>query len=198
MVEASQLIRDRRLELGMSTRRLAALAGVAYPTVSRIENGHEIPRWSTMQRLTTALGLETSVTSDRPIVTMTLADVASEWSTSARWNDEPDWTSLRAFADQLTLRPEAANLAIQVRPPRTTSLLLDNCLAAMAEKIAHDCGFRPPRWTKDVPPLDTPWEAPGTPRMRAAARKSTPIEFARRRIFLDPVAIWRRNALTRA
>ncbi|MGA1259414.1 MAG: helix-turn-helix transcriptional regulator, partial [Ilumatobacteraceae bacterium] len=49
-------IRDERTQLGMSTRDLARLAGVAYPTISRIENGHEQPRWSTLQKIFVVLG----------------------------------------------------------------------------------------------------------------------------------------------
>lgn len=197
-MDAGQLIRERRLLLGMSTRRLASLAGVSYPTVSRIENGHEAPRWSTMQRLTKALGLETTIASEASSAKVTLVDIARSWNANPRRDGEPDWTSLRAFADQLSIFPEIANIAIRTKPPRTSSRLVDNILAAIAEKIAHDCGFHPPRWTKEISPLDAPWEGPGTPRMRAAARKATPPEFESRKIFLDPVAIWRRNALTRA
>ncbi|NBO06483.1 MAG: XRE family transcriptional regulator, partial [Actinobacteria bacterium] len=44
-------IRQARASLGISTRELARLADVAYPTVSRIERGHEEPRWDTLTRL---------------------------------------------------------------------------------------------------------------------------------------------------
>ena len=198
MLDASILIRERRQALGISTRRLAALAGVSYPTISRIENGHEVPRWSTMQRLTEALGINATLSEIAPSATVTLADVAREWTSLPRRNEEPDWTSLRAFADQLAIHPEFANVAIRTRPQRTSSLLVDNILAAIAEKVAHDCGFHPPQWAKDVPPLDAPWESLGTPRMRSSARRATPKEFVRRNVFFDPVAIWRKNALTRA
>jgi predicted transcriptional regulator len=42
-------VRAGRARLGLSTRDLAHLAGVAYPTISRIENGHVQPRWSTLE-----------------------------------------------------------------------------------------------------------------------------------------------------
>ena len=180
------------------TEFLADLAGVSYPTISRIENGHEAPRWSTMQRLTHALGLDPSFTATQVTATYTLATVAKDWMKSPSRTGEPDWTSLRSFTDQLSLHPELSNLAIRQRPPRTGSPLVDNLLAAIAEKIAHDCGFRRPAWTRNVEPLASPWESQGTPRKRSTARTRTPIEFSRRGLFLDPVAIWRKNALTRA
>ena len=192
------VIQERRKFLGISTRRLADFAGVSYPTISRIENGHEAPRWSTMQRLTHALGLDPSFTATQVTATYTLATVAKDWMKSPSRTGEPDWTSLRSFTDQLSLHPELSNLAIRQRPPRTGSPLVDNLLAAIAEKIAHDCGFRRPAWTRNVEPLASPWESQGTPRKRSTARTRTPIEFSRRGLFLDPVAIWRKNALTRA
>ena len=50
------MIRTERETLGLSMRDLAALAGVSYPTISRIENGHEDPRWDTLTKLAAALG----------------------------------------------------------------------------------------------------------------------------------------------
>jgi hypothetical protein len=44
------------------------------------------------------------------------------------------------------------------------SALIDNLLAATAEKLADDAQIRRPAWTERLPPLYTPWTAPTTPR----------------------------------
>lgn len=50
--------RDRQR---ISQRKLSELSGVPQKTISRIENGIDIPKLSTLIKLTTALGLEFSV-----------------------------------------------------------------------------------------------------------------------------------------
>jgi hypothetical protein len=87
---------------------------------------------------------------------------------------EPEWTRLRG------------------------SRLIDNLLAAIAEKLAANVGIRAAAWTALVEPLDTPWEAPGTPRRRAATAAQTAPEFAARNITLSTSAIWRDRAMAGA
>ncbi|MFS0646781.1 helix-turn-helix domain-containing protein [Siminovitchia sp. 179-K 8D1 HS] len=50
--------RDRQ---GISQRKLSEMSGVPQKTISRIENGIDVPKISTLIKLTTALGLEFSV-----------------------------------------------------------------------------------------------------------------------------------------
>lgn len=54
--------RDRQ---GISQRKLSELSGVAQKTISRIENGIDIPKLATLIQLTNALGLELSVVEKR-------------------------------------------------------------------------------------------------------------------------------------
>jgi hypothetical protein len=70
-------------------------------------------------------------------------------------------------------------------------LLLDNLLAGIAEKAAHDVDIRHPMWTDHVAPLREAWVAPGTPTMQQRAREFTPAEFAHRNVFVAASAIWR-------
>ncbi|MDG2234265.1 MAG: helix-turn-helix transcriptional regulator, partial [Ilumatobacter sp.] len=85
----SAMIRTERETLGLSMRDLAALAGVSYPTISRIENGHEDPRWDTLTKIAAALGKTLAPTFEtRPI--LRLADIDVDGATG-----EPDWTRLR-------------------------------------------------------------------------------------------------------
>lgn len=94
---------DERTRLGLCTRDLARLAGVAYPTVSRIENGHVQPRWSTLERIFEVLGRPLALSAaDREQPRH--ADLSDAWSEDATHAEHPDWTRLRALVDQLRLR----------------------------------------------------------------------------------------------
>ncbi len=48
-------IRERRIDLGWTQAELAKRTGISQADISRLENGHLDARWSTIQRLLTAL-----------------------------------------------------------------------------------------------------------------------------------------------
>ena len=182
------MIRNEREALGLSMRDLAALAGISYPTISRIENGHEDPRWDTLTKIAAALGKTLApMFETRPI--LRLADIDIEGTTG-----EPDWTRLRSFADQITLHPEWTAAAIADAPSPGSSFM-SNLLAAIAEKLADDAKIQRPRWTKRIAALESPWEAPATPRRRAMNAQNTPAQFAARHITLPERTIWREREL---
>ena len=183
MSSVGELIRQRRGALGLSTRHLASLAGVGYPTISRVENGHEEPRWSTLEKLATALGLE--LTFEEAGGFTKLADL------TPLVDGEPDWTVLRAFVDQIRLRPELTAAATAAQPLPSGSTLVDNLLAGIAERLAGFVAIRPPAWTLEVAPLVELWVAPMTPGRREKAEANTPLEFQARNIVLPEGAVWR-------
>ncbi|HWG08757.1 MAG TPA: helix-turn-helix transcriptional regulator [Solirubrobacteraceae bacterium] len=53
-----ELIRQRRLTLGLSQRSLARRAGTTQAAVSRIERGLTTPTWETVRALLLAMGYE--------------------------------------------------------------------------------------------------------------------------------------------
>lgn len=55
------ILRDARRRAGVSQRRLAIRTGIAAPSISRIENGHESPSFERFGALLQALGFESSV-----------------------------------------------------------------------------------------------------------------------------------------
>jgi transcriptional regulator with XRE-family HTH domain len=55
-MDAGTLLRQRRQAHGLSQRELAIRAGTRQATISRIENGHEIPTVQRLDELLTALG----------------------------------------------------------------------------------------------------------------------------------------------
>lgn len=188
IVSIGYRLRELRQELDLSTRQLARLAGVSYPTISRIENGHDDPQWSTIEKLLQALGHTTRF--ERRQDFTRLAELVD-----ARHRDgEPDWTLLRGFIDQIELRPELAAAATCDRPLPTGAPVFDNILAAIAEKVADDAGLRPALWTAAVEPLEDVWLPPGTPRRLADARTRTAPEFLARNIVLPTDALWRHRS----
>lgn len=184
-------IRQARVSLGISTRELARLTDVSYPTISRIERGHEQPRWDTLTRLLRALGQTLTMARAEQTAMMRLADLTDAWSADRSGDHQPDWTLLRAFTDELQRFPELTAAAIADAPRRSGSPFFDCLLAAIAETCAERVGLRHPAWTKLRPPLAAPWEGFGTSRMRQISRRNAPPSFARRNIYIDRAAIWR-------
>jgi transcriptional regulator with XRE-family HTH domain len=58
------LVRDARLEAGLSQRALARRAGTSQPAVARYETGAASPSWETLQRLTGACGKQLRVSAE--------------------------------------------------------------------------------------------------------------------------------------
>jgi transcriptional regulator with XRE-family HTH domain len=193
----SGIVRAERKKLGLSTRELGRLAGVAYPTISRIENGHEQPRLDTLAKLLKALGA-TLVTSLEPAPVPRLCLLADAWTRDALGDELPDWTRWRGFVDQLRLHREITAAAIFEAPLPSGSALIDNLLAATAEKLADDAQIKRPAWTERFPPLRTHWSAPATPRTHAAHVAATPSQFAARNMTLPESALWRDREMVRA
>ena len=185
-------IRAERTRLGISTRDLARLAGVSYPTISRIENGHEEPRWSTLDKLFEVLG-HPLAPAPNARVQARLADLSEAWTKDATGVEHPDWVRLRGLADQLTLRPVLVAQAILPEPPRSSSTLMDTLLAAVAEKLADDAGIARPRWTRRRKPLERPWSV--ATRRSNRVESKVPDQFLRRGLLIPESAIWRERAL---
>jgi transcriptional regulator with XRE-family HTH domain len=189
MSSPGALLAAARRDAGLSMHALAARAKVAYTTVSRIEHGQVDPTTRMLQRLLAASGarLELSTSAD---VTPQLADLVDAWKVE-NGRALPNWTRLRAFLDMLAQRPELAGPATIRMPTPSGSPLMDNLLAAIAEKVADDAGIPRPPWTKRVPKLSERWITEGTPRMKAAAEAATPEPLARRGITVRVDSLWR-------
>ena len=99
-MDAGTLLRQRRRAHGLSQRELALRAGTRQATISRIENGHEVPTVKRLDQLLTALGecLELSAVPldpERPA-----HDVQADQAKSMTTRLE-DGFSLALFASQL-------------------------------------------------------------------------------------------------
>jgi len=187
------MLLDARLASGLSARALALMAGASTTTVTRIEGGSMDPTVGMLSRLLAATGrtLELSVAESRGAAPLSLAGLVGAWTTTAS-GERPDWTRLRAFLDALALRPEQTKAAISRTPPPSGSPMLDALMAGMADKLADDHGLRRPAWTGATGRfLPSPWESPGTLRMRQAARDQTPSQLREHGIIASRDSLWR-------
>jgi transcriptional regulator with XRE-family HTH domain len=190
----AELLRAGRRELGISTRALGVLAGVAYPTISRIENGHCVPRRETLDKISRVLGLSLQSGREAPEIPR-LCDLVDRWEYDAFGVAQPEWTYWRAFTDQLALHPDLTAAAVGPPPSPSGSLFIDNLLAGIAEILVDQSGLPRPSWTRRYLPLNIPWRAPGTPLMHADHVAATPPQLAARNIVLPVSALWRSHQL---
>lgn len=182
-----QFVATLRTEAGLSQRALANRAGCTRSTIARIESGQMEPTVAMLARIAAATGRRLSFTADGFAKSGSLAAIAN----SASATTPVPWRPLRGLIDSVHKHPERAQKAISDPPPRTGSDRLDNLLAAIAEKLADDASLRRPTWTHAVPPLMEEWQAPGTPRMRAAEAAAAAPQFVKRRILLGAFNLWR-------
>lgn len=147
------------------------------------------PTVTMLARITAAAGRQLTIQAVVPNSGLRLAAIAE----SATGIDTVDWTRLRGIVDWLRVHPDQTEEAITDPPPRTGELIIDNLLAAIAEKIADDAGRPRPPWTGCVPPLSQTWSPPGTPRMQAVEAASAPVQFSSRNLLIGAENLWRQT-----
>ena len=188
---AADLLRDARKKADLSMRGLAIRADVAYTTVQRIEQGTMDPTVGMLRKLLAAMGEELELgcsSADIP----ELATLVDAWHTNRAGHDLPDWTRLRAFLDYLQLHPHLCGPATLRKPPPSGSVVMDNFLAAIAEKICDDAELPRPAWASAIPALQEEIAASGTPRMQQITRSETPAQFLARGLVVSVYDLWRK------
>jgi transcriptional regulator with XRE-family HTH domain len=196
MENAGSLLREAREGANQSIRALAARAGVAASTVSRIEQGTLDPSFTTLSRLLASTGhcLTTQRSPATPGSAPTrLADLARAWIGTAAAG-EPDWTALRATLDLLLQHPERIPAAIQDAPRRPASPVQRAILAALAERLAANAALPSPAWARQTKALPDEWAPAGTPRMIQAWRAATLPELRARNLTVDELSLFRAGA----
>lgn len=193
-MDAATTLRRAREGAGLSVSALARKAGVPTSTASRVEHGTLDPTVTMMSRLLAATGTRLAV--DDTLLDDSL--MLTRLATSAV-GDEVDlnWVEIRHLVDQLEHEPDRIPDAISTPPPRSGNERLDTLLAAIAERLADEHGLDRPRWCSQVPPLADPWEAHGTPRIKARSAAEAPHQFRERNILLSARHLWRDHALER-
>ena len=181
------MVREWRVEAGLSQRALARRCGAFASTIRRIEDGSSDPTITMLQRIAAASGRQLTVDSAAPNET-SIAGLVARLAIDEF--GEPDWTEIRSYADWTDQHPHDALGSIALPPMRTESDRIDNLIAAIAETIADACDAAPPRWCAPVDPLAEPWLAPGTAAMRARHEADIPPRFASRNVRLPAGTVW--------
>lgn len=100
VMDAGALLRNRRLAAGVSQHDLALRAGTRQATISRIENGHEIPTVERLNQLLHALGERLVLTAVSLDAERPAGDVHADHAKSMGARLEDGFT-LAAFASEL-------------------------------------------------------------------------------------------------
>ena len=187
-MEVAEVITRAKGSSEVSVRALAASAGVAGTTITRIQGGVVDPTLHTVERILEAAGFELSLSVVRRGGERTpgLGDLSDAWSIR-RDRVRPDWTRWRAFLDHLALHPEHVAEAIYVPPLPAGSRTIDALLAGVADKVADDAGLPRPSWTAMAPVLDEPYE----PLVRRGVQLEVPPQLAARGLMIDTQSLWR-------
>jgi transcriptional regulator with XRE-family HTH domain len=187
-MQAGELVTNAKASAGLSVRRLAADAGVAGSTITRIQAGSVDPSVRTLERILAAAGfaLQLSAIHRGSRRTPRLSDLADAWSRARRLR--LDWPRWRALLDELALHPDRIPEAIYVAPPPAGEPVVDTLLAAVAEKLADDAGLPRPSWTDQVPPLAEPYAPPTA---RTVTGHHVPVQLAARGLMIDAASLWR-------
>ncbi|MGQ0433390.1 MAG: helix-turn-helix domain-containing protein [Microthrixaceae bacterium] len=187
-MDVAEVISRARGSSEVSVRALAASAGVAGSTITRIQGGVVDPTLHTVERILEAAGFELRLSVVRlgGKRSPRLGDLSDAWSIR-RGRTRPDWTRWRALLDHLALHPELVVEAIYVPPLPSGSRMIDALLAGVADKIADDAGLPRPSWTSRVPALDEPYEPPARP----GAQLEVPQQLAERGLMIDTESLWR-------
>jgi len=186
----AELLHNARIAAGLSIRDLAGCAGVAASTVVRIESGQVDPTLGMLSKLLDVTGCQLLIAVAGQSIP-SIADLSTEWRLDADGIPRPRWTAFRAFLDGLHRHPEWSAPSTSRAPAPSGSLLIDNMLAGIAEKVRDDAALPRPGWVGKVRPDDSEWISPGTPTMQKRARATTPPQLAARNIFVTADSLWR-------
>jgi hypothetical protein len=170
-------------------RELAARAGVAGSTITRIQAGVVDPTDHTLSRVLAAAGYELRLSAARADARPSpqLTGLVGAW-TRRGGEVRLDWPRWRGLLDSLALHPELVPEAIYPSPPPAGDRVVDTLLAAAAEKLADEAALPRPTWTLAVPPLDVPYRPPV---VRPDTQHEVAAQFEARGLLIDTASLWR-------
>lgn len=61
MKDISSLIKEKRIEKGISQAKLAEMVGMQQPSIARLESGKVVPSLETVERIAEALNLQVKI-----------------------------------------------------------------------------------------------------------------------------------------
>ena len=171
-----------RQQRGLSQRKLAKRAGLAYKTVQLLESGAKNPRWSTLEKMAKVLDLSSPEMLLSPQTTR-LSSTATETAKLIGQDGEESWKLwLFEFVDQFRRAPQP-EMITQAPDPNISPRILA-LLASTVESLCAENKIPAPWWCAGVPPLPEPWFVADIENLKAAALVESPAAFRQRNIFV--------------
>ena len=181
-----ELVRELRLDAGLSLRELAAASELAVSTIHRTERGELHPTVDTLERIVAATGhrlrLDAHPESAGSVLGLSLV-------LRRELTDQKGLSVVRRAAE-LASRFDAAPSASRARmllaePPPVGAVEWDAFLGGFAEWLAVRSGVEVPVWTESPSRfLERGWWVTPMVSMRAWEFAGTPVSLQRRGVFL--------------
>jgi transcriptional regulator with XRE-family HTH domain len=185
-VTAAELVRQARIETGLTVRALAAAAGVAASTVHRIEKAEIEPTVDTLRRILEAAGMHLRIGQELDYAA-SLVGLARSIHQDIAQGDRT-WPVRKAA--ELVKRFRGVDDAtrhrmIAAEPPGTGDSRWDAFVAALAEWLAVQSGLATPAWaTKRDRYLREGWWITPMASMQAWEYAGSPASFQNRGVYL--------------
>jgi transcriptional regulator with XRE-family HTH domain len=181
---AARLLRDARLDAGLTQVQLARRAGVSQPVIAAYEAGSREPSVPMLSRLVEATGRKLVMRYEPDRAIYRLCDTARD---IAKTRDDAT-KLLLVFEFLRSAQDDGASVAelVTPTPPPTGDARFDAMLAAVAEHLCRTTKRRPPRWVFSPDRyLDTPWWVSTLGSAQRRAHANAPMPFRRRGVMID-------------
>lgn len=180
------LVKELRLDSGLSLRELAVASELAASTIHRTERGELHPTVNTLERIVSATGHRLRIDA-RP---ESAGSVLGLSMVLRRELSDQKGISVVRRAAELASRFDAAQSAsrawmLMAEPPPVGAVEWDAFLGGFAEWLAVRSGMEAPAWTESPSRfLDRGWWVTPMVSMRAWEFAGTPVSLQRRGVFL--------------
>ena len=180
------LVKELRLDSGLSLRELAVASELAASTIHRTERGELHPTVNTLERIVSATGHRLRIDA-RPESSGSVLGLSMVLR--GELSDQKGISVVRRAAE-LASRFDAAQSASRARmlmaePPPVGAVEWDAFLGGFAEWLAVRSGMEAPAWTESPSRfLDRGWWVTPMVAMRAWEFAGTPVSLQRRGVFL--------------
>jgi transcriptional regulator with XRE-family HTH domain len=182
-----ELLRQARLDAGLSLRALGDRASTSAATLATYEAGRKEPRISTLQRLVDATG-GALVLEVQGLHRRWPSAQATAGAITAALRDSDERQALRTaldFLDRIRGADPREHVDLVTAPaPLCGDTRFDALIAAIVEDECATAGVLIPAWTSEAERFVRPfWFVSGIPDLHASALAHTPIAYARHGVF---------------
>jgi len=179
-----EIIRNIRLQRGLSQRRLASESSLSFRGIQKLEARGSNPTLGSMKAVSGALGLPASMLSELITGFFSMDPDSVECiSHMITRHGKQSWkTWLFNFADAFRKKPRRE--LIESPPVPRTAVEIRCLLASTVECLCSESGMEIPGWCACAGILPGPWFVSGSHNLRATALVESPAHFRKRNIFV--------------